>query len=301
MTFKAALSPGLGALAAMTAVPARAAWELNMPQGVTELSREIYGLHMLILIICCVIGVAVFGAMIVAMIRHRKSRGVTPARWSHSATAESVWTIIPVLILIAMAVPAARTLIKLEDSSNPDMTVKVTGYQWLWRYEYLGEDVGFYSRLARSSDEARRRGSGIDPKSVPNYLLEVDNPLVVPVGAKVRLLITSNDVLHAWWVPELAIKKDAIPGFINEVWFRAEEPGTYRGQCAELCGKDHGFMPVVVEVKETGEYESWLAAMRGGPEDDAARTAAVRPAPESAGAAGSGPAAAPTAGAPTDE
>jgi cytochrome c oxidase subunit 2 len=173
-------------------------------------------------------------------------------------TAEVLWTVIPIVILLIMAVPSAETLIRLEDSREPDLTVVATGYQWKWHYEYKGEDVAFYSNLARTSIDARRKGSGIDPFTVENYLLDVDNPLVVPVGAKVRLLVTSNDVNHAWWVPELAIKKDAIPGFMNETWFRAEQTGTYRGQCAELCGKDHGYMPIVVEVVEPGSFASWL-------------------------------------------
>jgi cytochrome c oxidase subunit 2 len=173
-------------------------------------------------------------------------------------TAEVTWTIIPVLILLIMAVPAAETLIKIEDSRNPDLTIVVTGYQWKWHYNYQGEDVQFYSNLARSSNDARRRGSGIDPRTVENYLREVDNPMVVPRGAKVRILLTSNDVVHAWWVPELAIKKDAVPGYMNETWFRAEEAGTYRGQCAELCGMDHGYMPVVVEVVEPEAFEDCI-------------------------------------------
>ncbi|WP_405225134.1 cytochrome c oxidase subunit II [Lentisalinibacter sediminis] len=234
--------------------------KINMPQGVTEVSRDIYGLHMLIFLVCCAIAVFVFGWMIIALVLHRKSRGVEPAKFSHSTKAEIIWTVIPIGILIGMAIPSAETLVKIEDSRNPDITVKVTGYQWKWHYEYLDEGVEFYSNLARSSNEARRLGSGIDPASVPNYLLEVDNPMVVPVGAKVRVLITSNDVIHAWWMKDFGIKKDAIPGFINEAWFRAEEPGVYRGQCAELCGKDHGFMPIVVEVLDRAEYEGWVAA-----------------------------------------
>jgi cytochrome c oxidase subunit 2 len=245
-------------LSASTAALAES--KINMPQGVTEVSRDIYGLHMLIFLVCCAIAVFVFGWMIIALVLHRKSRGVEPAKFSHSTKAEIIWTVIPIGILIGMAIPSAETLVKIEDSRNPDITVKVTGYQWKWHYEYLDEGVEFYSNLARSSNDARRLGSGIDPNTVPNYLLEVDNPMVVPVGAKVRVLITSNDVIHAWWMKDFGIKKDAIPGFINEAWFRAEEPGVYRGQCAELCGKDHGFMPIVVEVLDQAEYEGWVAA-----------------------------------------
>jgi cytochrome c oxidase subunit 2 len=247
----------LGLLATATA---NADWALNMPRGVTKLSEETYDLHMLIFYVCCVIGVLVFGVMIYSLFQHRKSKGVEAATFSHNTTAEVVWTAIPVLILILMAVPSAETMIKLEDSRNPDLSIVVTGYQWKWHYEYQGEGVAFFSSLDRKSDEARRKDSGIDPFTVDNYLLEVDRPLVVPRGAKVRLLVTANDVIHSWWVPDLAIKKDAIPGFINETWFRAEETGIFRGQCTELCGKDHGFMPVVVEVVEPEEFQAFLAA-----------------------------------------
>jgi len=237
---------------------ALADWALNMPVGVTEVSKEVYGLHMLILGVCVAIAIVVFGVMIVSIFLHRKSRGVEPAQFYHSTKAEIIWTVIPIIILIAMAVPAAEGLIKVEDTRNADMTVKVTGYQWRWRYDYLDHDIGFYSTLDRESNQARRVNSGTDPFSVENYLLEVDHPLVVPVGAKVRLLLTAADVLHAWWVPDLAVKKDAIPGYINEAWFKADVPGIYRGQCAELCGRDHGFMPVVVHVLERDEYDAWL-------------------------------------------
>lgn len=247
----------LGLLATATA---RADWALNMPRGVTKLSAETYDLHMLIFYVCCAIGVLVFGVMIYSLLLHRKSRGVEAASFSHNTTAEIVWTAIPALILILMAVPSAETMIKLEDSRNPDLSIVVTGYQWKWHYEYQGENVAFFSSLDRSSDEARRKDSGIDPYTIDNYLLEVDRRLVVPRGAKVRLLVTANDVIHSWWVPDLAIKKDAIPGFINETWFRAEESGIYRGQCTELCGKDHGFMPVVVEVVEPEEFQAFLAS-----------------------------------------
>jgi cytochrome c oxidase subunit 2 len=243
---------------------ALADWELNMPRGVTEISEEIYGLHMLIFGVCVVIAIVVFGAMFYSIFAHRKSLGVTPATFSHSTKAEIIWTVIPIIILVAMAVPAAETMVRLEDSRNSDMSVKVTGYQWKWRYDYIDEGFGFYSTLAESSNLARQLGSGIDPDSVENYLLDVDNPLVVPVDAKVRLLITAADVIHAWWVPELGGKKDAVPGFVNEMWFQAREPGVYRGQCAELCGRDHGFMPVVVEVLDRDDYDAWLAGKTAG-------------------------------------
>ena len=238
---------------------ATADWALNMPEGVTELSAETYRLHMEIFYWCVAIGIVVFGAMIWSLIKHRKSQGAEPADFSHNMTAEVLWTVVPCIILLIMAVPATETLIRLEDSRKPDMTVVVTGYQWKWHYEYKDEGIEFYSSLSEESRDARRKDSGVDPFSVENYLLDVDNPLVVPVGAKVRVLVTSNDVIHAWWVPDLAIKKDAVPGYINETWFRAEIPGTYRGQCAELCGMDHGYMPVVVEVMSRGDYNDWLA------------------------------------------
>lgn len=269
------------ALAAGTALllgsgPAMAAWDLNLRVGVTELSREIYGLHMLILWVCVVIAVAVFGVMIYSIATFRKSKGAVPATFDHSTTAEVVWTVIPVVILVAMAIPAARTLVKIEDTRGSELTVKVTGYQWKWQYEYVDHGVSFFSTLARTSDAARQLDSGIAPGSVDNYLLEVDHPLVVPQGRKIRVLITATDVIHAWWVPDFGMKKDAIPGYINELWFRADEPGVYRGQCAELCGRDHGFMPVVVEVKPQAEFDAWLAAQQ------AERQAAKAPATQTA-------------------
>ena len=236
---------------------ARADWALNMPKGVTDLSLETYNLHMMVFWWCVAIGIVVFGVMIVSLFKHRKSKGAESATFSHSTTAEVIWTAIPVVILVLLAIPTAETMVKLEDSREPDLSIVVTAYQWKWHYKYQGSGVAFYSSLARSSVEARRKQSGVDPFSVENYLLDVDNPVVVPRGAKVRLLFTSNDVIHSWWVVDLAIKKDAIPGIVNEAWFRAEEAGTYRGQCAELCGKDHGYMPIVVEVVEPEAYVAW--------------------------------------------
>ena len=254
-----------GVLLLVAAGPANADWAMNMPVGVTDLSAETFNLHMMVFWWCVGIGVVVFGVMIWSLIKHRKSRGARPADFSHSTAAEVAWTAIPCVILLLMAVPAAETMIRLEDSRDPDMTVVITGYQWKWHYQYQDTDIAFYSTLADPSVKARRLGSGIDPFAVDNYLLEVDNPLVIPVGAKVRVLLTSNDVLHAWWVPDLAIKKDAIPGRVNETWFLANEVGTYRGQCAELCGKDHGYMPVVVEVVEADAFDAWAASrMEGG-------------------------------------
>jgi cytochrome c oxidase subunit 2 len=274
---KRALAAGPALL--LGASPAMAAWsDLNLRVGVTELSREIYGLHMLILWICVAIAVAVFAVMIYSIATFRKSKGAVPATFDHNTRAEVIWTVIPVLILVGMAIPAARTLVKIDDSRGSELTIKVTGYQWKWQYEYVDQGVSFYSTLARTSDEARQLDSGIAPESVENYLLEVDNPLVVPQGRKIRVLITANDVIHAWWVPDFGIKKDAIPGYINEMWFNAEKPGIYRGQCAELCGRDHGFMPVVVEVKTQAEFDAWLEAQKS------ARQAAAAPAARTAGA-----------------
>ena len=274
---KRALAAGPALL--LGASPAMAAWsDLNLRVGVTELSREIYGLHMLILWVCVAIAAAVFGVMIYSIATFRKSKGAVPATFEHNTKAEIVWTVIPVIILVAMAVPAARTLVKIEDTRGSELTVKVTGYQWKWQYEYVDHGVSFFSTLARTSDEARQLDSGIQPQSVENYLLEVDQPLVVPQGRKVRVLITANDVIHAWWVPDFGMKKDAIPGYINELWFNAEKPGTYRGQCAELCGRDHGFMPVVVEVLPQAEFDTWLEQQK------AARQAAGAPPLRTAGA-----------------
>jgi cytochrome c oxidase subunit 2 len=239
------------------------AWsQYNMPVGVTTTSQEVYDLHMLILWVCTVIGVGVYGAMVYAIVKYRKSKGAVPAKFTHNGTVEVIWTVIPAAILVVMAVPAAETLIRMEDARGAELTIKITGYQWRWQYDYIDDDVRFFSTLDRDSNAARRIGSGIDPNSVDNYLLNVDNAVVVPVDTKVRLLVTAADVLHAWWVPDLAVKKDAIPGFVNETWFEAHTEGTYRGQCAELCGMDHGFMPIVVRVTSQQEYESWLAEQR---------------------------------------
>ncbi len=254
----------LSLLGVLLASTANADWGLNMPKGVTELSKETYDLHMMVFWWCVAIGIVVFGVMIISLIRHRKSKGAVPAKFTHSTTAEVIWTAIPVVILLIMAVPAAETMIKAEDSRDPDISIVVTAYQWKWHYRYQDEGIDFFSSLARPSVEARRPDAGIDVFSVDNYLLDVDNPVVVPVGAKVRLLMTSNDVIHSWWVPDLAIKKDAIPGIVNETWFKAEEVGTYRGQCTELCGKDHGYMPVVVEVVEPAAYQAWVDTRQSG-------------------------------------
>jgi cytochrome c oxidase subunit II len=251
-------------LFALMATVAHADWGgLNMPEGVTILSKKIYGLHMLIMWICVILAVVVFGAMIYSLVKFRRSKGAEPDKTLvHSTKVEIVWTVIPILILVGMAVPIAKTLIEIEDMGNVDVNIKVTGYQWKWEYEYIGQNVSFFSTLKRESNEARRLDSGIDPNTVENYLLDVDNVLVIPAGQKIRFLLTAQDVIHAWWVPAFGMKKDAIPGYINEIWVQvdADKVGTYRGQCAELCGQDHGFMPIVVEVKSPADYDAWLRA-----------------------------------------
>lgn len=248
------------------AAPAHADWSLvNMPRGVTTMSGEIYNLHMWVYWACVVIGAIVFGWMIYSMVKFRHSKGAVPdTKLVHSTKAEIIWTIIPIIILVGLAVPSARVLIKLEDATGTELTVRVTGYQWKWQYEYLNTGVSYFSTLDRASNEARQRDASTKPEDVPHYLLNVDRPLVVPVGTKIRILLTSRDVIHAWWVPDLAVKKDAIPGVVNEMWFeiQPDKPGLYRGQCAELCGRDHGFMPIVVEAKSADDFAAWLAEQR---------------------------------------
>ncbi len=280
----AATSIAAGVMACLPAGAALAAWELNMPVGVTELSRDIHGLHMLIFWICVLNAVAVFGMLIYSIIKFRHSQGAVPAKFDHSTKAEIVWTIIPVAILVGMAIPAAETLIRIEDTRDSELTVKVTGYQWKWQYEYLDQKVSFFSTLARQDDEVRQLKSGLEPNQIDHYLLNVDNPLVVPVDTKVRVLLTSADVIHAWWVPQFGMKKDAIPGFVNEMWFKAEQTGIYRGQCAELCGRDHGFMPVVVDVRSKADYEAWLQQQQGGGESAPAQAAVEQVKDEAAAA-----------------
>ncbi len=227
--------------------------DLNLRPGVTDISQQVYGLHMMMFYICIAIAVLVFGVMFYSMVKHRKSKGVKPAHFHENVKVEIAWTVVPFLILIAMAVPAANTLIEMEDVSKPDITVLVTGSQWKWHYKYMDNDVEFFSTLATQQEQIRNKFTKGE-----NYLLEVDRPLVIPTGQKVRFLITSDDVIHSWWVPDFAVKKDANPGFINEAWTNVNEPGVYRGQCAELCGKDHGFMPIVVIAKDPAEYEAWI-------------------------------------------
>jgi cytochrome c oxidase subunit 2 len=233
-------------------------WTVNMRQGVTQISREVYELHMLIFWVCVVIGVVVFGVMIFSMLMHRKSIGAVPADFHDNTKVEILWTVIPVIILVAMAVPATRTLSDMYDTGNAEIDIEVRGLQWKWQYTYLDDDpakeISFVSSLLTDRDEVNNLASKRE-----HYLLDVDNELVIPVDTRVRFLVTSGDTLHAWWVPDFAVKRDAIPGFIHEAWTVVDTPGTYRGQCAELCGKDHGFMPVVVRVVERAEYDTWMA------------------------------------------
>jgi len=237
---------------------AQAEYALNMTEGVTPISREIYGLHMIVFWICVVIGVVVFAAMAWSILHHRKSKGAVAANFHESTTVEIAWTVVPLIILIAIAIPATGTLLDLEDAeTNADINVQVTGIQWKWKYNYIDEDVQFISSLAQSSRDVVK-----DPTGHENYLLEVDEPLVLPINKKIRFLFHADDVIHAWWVPELAVKQDAIPGFINDSWAVIEEPGVYRGQCAELCGKDHGFMPIVVNAVTESEYKQWVAGKK---------------------------------------
>ena len=236
---------------------AHADWTVNMREGVTAISRDVYSLHMIIFWVCVVIGVLVFGVMILSMLMHRKSLGVKPADFHHSTKLEIIWTIIPVVILVVMAIPSTATLTAMYDASDADIDIEVRGLQWKWQYTYLNDDpekeVKFISSLLTPSEEIYN-----DARKRENYLLDVDNEVVIPINKKIRFLITSQDVIHAWWVPDFAVKKDAIPGFVHESWAIVEEPGIYRGQCAELCGKQHGFMPIVVRAVEQAEYEEWL-------------------------------------------
>ncbi|PLW70862.1 cytochrome c oxidase subunit II [Pseudohalioglobus lutimaris] len=254
--FGLALGPVLMLLSAVALAAGGEVSQVNMTPGVTEVGKEIYNLHMLILWICVVIGVGVFGVMFYSIYAHRKSKGHEPATFHESTKVEIAWTVIPFFILIGMAFPATSTLLKIYDNDDAEMDVLVTGYQWKWKYEYLneqGENVSFFSNLRTSQSEIYN----VEDKG-EHYLLEVDEPLVLPADTKVRFLVTANDVIHSWWVPELAVKKDAVPGFINEAWTRTAQEGVFRGQCAELCGKDHGFMPIVVNVVSEDEYAQWL-------------------------------------------
>ena len=254
--FRLALGPVLMLLSTAALAAGSEVSSVNMSPGVTEVGRDIYTLHMIIFWICTVIGIGVFGVMFYSIYHHRKSRGAVPATFHESTKVEILWTVVPFFILIGMAVPATSTLLNIYDHDEAELDILVTGYQWKWKYEYLndsGENVAFFSSLRTPQGEIYNREAKGE-----HYLLEVDEPMVIPADTKVRLLVTANDVIHSWWVPALAVKKDAIPGFINEAWTRTSEVGIYRGQCAELCGKDHGFMPIVVNVVSKDEYAQWL-------------------------------------------
>lgn len=254
----------VGAWLPIVAIFSSSTWadtQLNLTKGVTAVSREVYDLHMLSLYICTGIGVVVFGAMFWSMIFHRKSKGAKAADFHESTKVEILWTAIPIVILIAMAIPATSTLINMENNEDSDITIQITGSQWKWHYKYFNENIEYYSVLSTPREEYENQNgsfAGNGASKNDNYLLEVDKPLVMPINKKVRFLITSDDVIHSWWVPAFAVKQDANPGFINEAWTKVDVPGIYRGQCAELCGKDHGFMPIVVEVKSEEDYANWL-------------------------------------------
>ncbi len=261
------------------------AWQLNMTQGITQTSQNAYDAHMFALWVCVVIGVLVFGAMGYAMFRFRKSKGAVPAKFTHNTTAEIIWTVVPIIILVVMAYPATSKLISQYDSRDSEMTVKVTGYQWLWKYDYQGEGVDIVSRLDSASDAMRQSGERPTMAGIPHYLRDVDHPLVLPVDTKVKFVITADDVIHSWWVPALGWKQDAIPGIINEAWTNIHEPGIYRGQCAELCGRDHGFMPIVIRAVPKAEFATWLAAQKAKnapPAAEPAQAAPAEPAPADA-------------------
>jgi cytochrome c oxidase subunit II len=252
----------------------------NLPTGVTDLAQRMYGLHMLVFWICVGIAVVVFGVMIYSLLAFRHSKGAVPdTTMIHSTKVEIIWTIVPVVILVVMAIPAADLILQQEDTRNSELSIKVTGYQWKWEYEYLdaAQGVDFFSTLAQPSNFARQLNSGIDPKSVPNYLLEVDKPMVIPSGTKVRVLLTSQDVIHAWWVPDFGAKRSAIPGFVNEIWFKVDagKEGVYRGQCAALCGRDHAFMPVVVDVRTPDDFKKWVEEQRAAAKPAAAAASAA--------------------------
>jgi cytochrome c oxidase subunit 2 len=240
---------------------ALADWTLNMREGATPISQEIYSMHMVTLWVVTIIGILVFAVMFWSIFHHRKSRGAKAAKFSHSTTVEIIWTIIPTAIIIALAIPATKLLIKMDDTSESAITIKATGSQWKWKYDYLdgvGEGITIYSNLDDKSKEVGQRDSGLDPMEYENYLMDVDEPIVLPVGTKIRILTTAQDVIHAWWVPDLGWKRDAIPGFINDNWAVIEKPGTYRGKCAEICGAGHGYMPIVVKAVSMDDYTAWV-------------------------------------------
>lgn len=243
----------------LTPLSLLAEWGLNMREGITPISQKVYDMHMVSLWVVTIIGIVVFGVMFWSIFHHRKSKGVKPAKFSHSTTVEVIWTAIPLLIIIGLAIPATKLLIEMDDTSDTALTVKAVGYQWKWKYEYLEDDLTLYSNLDEKSVELSQRVDDVNPLEHENYLLDVDEPLVLPTNTKIRILTTANDVIHAWWVPDLGWKRDAIPGFINDNWTYINEPGTYRGQCTEICGKGHGYMPIVVKAVPMDDYKIWVA------------------------------------------
>jgi len=262
--FKIALRAAAAATLTLIYSISAFAVDLNMPVGVTPISHDVYGLHMYAFWVCVGIGIVVFGLMLISIIWHRKAAGHQAAQFHESTLLEVIWTIIPFIILIALAIPAAKVLIRMTNTSDPDMSVMIEGYQWKWQYDYLQDGFSYFSMLAADSNAASQLDSKISPDSVPNYLRDVDHPMVVPTGKKIRLLITANDVIHSWYVPDFAEKVDAIPGFVNEGWIEIDKPGTYRGACTELCGRGHGFMPIVVVAESWSDYQKWVTAMKAG-------------------------------------
>lgn len=260
--FSKAVAGTMG-LAALAVSGSASAVDWNMPYGVTDTAHRTWDLHMMMFYVCVAIGAVVFGLMFYSLVAHRRSRHPHPDDVHENTTLEITWTIIPFLILIAVAIPAAATLLHIGNTSNPDMRVKITGYQWLWKYQYPGQGISFYSRLGWKSDQARMLGSKLSPFKVKHYLQSVTHPLVLPIHKRVLLMVTGGDVIHSWWVPALAIKRDAIPGFINEQITVINKPGTFRGECAELCGRGHAFMPIVVKALPVAEYDAWVKKQGG--------------------------------------
>lgn len=245
----------LALLQSSSALAAADRWQMNMHKGVAPISQDMYQLHMIALVICVIIGIVVFGVMLYSLIHHRKAKGYQAANFHDNKRLEIVWTIIPFLILVGLAVPATKILVSMHDSAQSDLTIKVVGYQWRWQYQYLDQGISYFSNLSTPYEQIHNQ-----EKKGQWYLLEVDKPMVLPINKKIRFLVTSNDVVHSWWVPALGIKRDAIPGFMHEAWTRIEKPGVYRGQCAELCGINHGFMPIVVQAVNNDEFDKWVAA-----------------------------------------
>ncbi len=274
----------------LASLAAHADYHVDILPPVTPISRQIYDLHFGILWVCVVIFVIVFGAMFWSIFKHRRSAGAKAAQFHENTTIEVIWTIVPFIILIGMAYPATKTVLDMKDTSSPDMSIKVTAYQWKWEYDYQQDGIRFLSNLSTPRDQIEERGGKVGAPKNENYLLEVDNPMVVPVGKKVRLLITSNDVIHGWYVPQLGVNQYGIPGFIKDAWFTIDKPGTYRGQCSQICGKEHGYMPIVVVAKSADEYAAWVKETKAKMPPPAAPVASAQEAPAQVAAAGAAPA-----------